>query len=73
MINRFLSWLLIKVLIILSSPTYALYFSIAIIRVSASGGTRLLGKVEASKGEILTLVEQKQSMDHIVLDLYADE
>ena len=47
------------------SPTYALHFSIAIMRVSVSGGTRLLGKVETSRGEILSLVEQKRGKDHI--------
>ena len=46
------------------SPIYALYFSIAVIRVSVSGGTCLLGKVETSRGEILSLIEQKQSKDH---------
>jgi len=56
-------------------PIYALHFSIAIIRVSVSGGTHLLGKVETSRGEILSLVEQKQSKDNIeftVSDCYAD-
>jgi hypothetical protein len=46
------------------------------LRVSISGGTRLLGKVEASREEILGLVEQKQGMDYIKLvasDCYADE
>jgi hypothetical protein len=42
------------------SPTNAPDFSIAIVRVSATGGTRLLGWVEARRGEILVLVEQKQ-------------
>ncbi|WP_146751178.1 hypothetical protein [Pseudomonas aeruginosa] len=58
------------------SPTYALYFLIAFIRVSVCGGTRLLGKVEASRGGILALVEQKQSKDYIELAAsngYADE
>jgi hypothetical protein len=45
------------------------------LRVSVSGGTRLLGKVEASREEILELVEQKQGMDYIKLvasQCYAD-
>ena len=57
------------------SPTYALKFSIAIIRVSVCGGTRLLGKVDTSRGEVLALIKQKQSKDHIGLaasDYYAD-
>jgi hypothetical protein len=44
------------------SPTDALYFSIAIVRVSKSGGTRLLGSVQGKKEEILTLVEKKQGI-----------
>lgn len=35
--------------------------------MSVSGGTRLLGKVEASRGEILALVEQKQCKGYIEL------
>ena len=65
-----------KTLFVHFSPIYALYFSISILRVSVSGGTRLLGKVEASRGEILELVEQKQGMDYIKLvasEDYADE
>ena len=54
-------------LVIHLSPTYAPYVSIAIIRVSLSGGTCLLGKVEASREELLSVVEQKQSKDHIEL------
>jgi hypothetical protein len=45
------------------------------LRVSVSGGTRLLGKVEASRGEILGLVEQKQGMNYVklvALECYAD-
>jgi hypothetical protein len=33
--------------------------------MSAGGGTRLLGKVETSKGEILSSVEENQSKDNI--------
>jgi hypothetical protein len=46
-------------------PAYSLYFSIAVVRVSASGGTRLLGSVEVSKEEIQVLVEQNQRMDGV--------
>ena len=46
---------------------YATSFSVAIVCVSVSGGTHLLGMVEANRGEILSLVEQKQCMDHIQL------
>jgi hypothetical protein len=55
----------LKALVTHLSPAYALNFSIFILRVSVSGGTRLLGKVEASREEILGLVEQKQGMDYI--------
>lgn len=44
--------------------------------MSVSGGTHLLGKVEASREEIVGLVEQKQGMDYIKLVAsrhYADE
>ena len=51
------------------SPIFALQFSIAIIRESVSAGTRLLGKVETSRGAILSLVEQKQSKDPIEIAL----
>ena len=60
-------WLLgssLKILVTHFSPAYGHYFSIAIIRVSVRGGTRLLGKVETTKGKILTLAKQKQSKDH---------
>ena len=62
-ISSFFHWLLMNIPHTHCSPTYALYFSITIIRVSVSGGTRLLGKVETSRGEILSLVEQKQRKD----------
>jgi hypothetical protein len=66
----------LKILVIHLSPTYAHNFSIFILRVSISGGVRLLGKVEASREEILELVEQKQGMDYIKLvasEHYADK
>ena len=44
---------------------YATSFSI--VCVGVSGGTHLLSMVEANRGEILSLVEQKQCMDHIQL------
>jgi len=59
-VKKSTNWELWKLKLGCEIPTYALYFSIAIIRVSLSGGTRLLGKVEASRGGILALVEQNQ-------------
>jgi hypothetical protein len=50
------------VICITGSPANVLYFSIAIIRVSISKGTRLLALVDASKGEILTPIEQGKCM-----------
>jgi hypothetical protein len=47
------------------SPAYALNFSIVIICVSVHEGTRLLGMVEANRGEVLALAEQGK--DHIEL------
>jgi hypothetical protein len=66
----------LNILVIHLSPTYALNFSIFVLRVSVSRGTRLLGKVEASTEEIVELVEQEQGMDYIKLvasEHYADE
>ena len=58
------------------SPTYVLFFSIAIIRSSASGGTRLLGKAEASSRAVLaSVLEHKESKGDIELaasECYAD-
>jgi hypothetical protein len=47
------------------SPIYALNFSIAIICVSPGEGTHLLGKVETSRGKILSSVEENQSKDNM--------
>jgi hypothetical protein len=62
---KYSSWFFIENPCYYLSPIHALKFSIAINCISAGGGTHMLGKVETSKGEILSSVEENQSRDNL--------